>query len=374
MKNLSLLVLLLIPAAATALVSEKAALTRSRLLGAFSSPSGKLTLAPELVIPEPTESTALLLQANAIQTLSGRIRACKANVALVRGSITALKTFTIEQENALGNFPGPVPVVYACPIVVATDDNDGENTVIKVDMEAVAEAGADGILVSACQGAEIQTLEELATNTEWIETCQQAWDCGLQPIPEVTVNQAVATKWTEDDVTALVESVCSALKTDPVSILVTVNPVNAEQQEPVTLPTVPKSAGKRVPVLGSVRVTAGDNRVNIEQSRFKENGFTGTLLRSECLPGTRVQLDLEIVGKFWSACINDLKSTRSKTFSFRAKNKMHKNVATEWVNYQSDIMESGALGDPNESFSMNDSEGLSVMDEGNESGDYKGFA
>ncbi len=58
-----------------------------------------------------------------------------------------------------------------------------------------------------------------------------------------------------------------------------------------------------------------------------------------------LQPDLEIVGKFWSACINDLKSTESKAFSFRSKNNMEKNSGQQWMNCQSDIMTSNALCD-----------------------------
>lgn len=353
MKNLSLAVLLLSLADTYALVSEQAGVTRSRLFEAFASPSGKLSLAPELVIPEPLDSTAILLQANAIQTLSGRIRSCKANAALVQGSVTALKTFSVEQELSRGEFPGPVPVVYGCP------------SGTELDLSAIAEAGADGVLVSVCNGEEIKSIGEITENKEWIEACQQAWECGVQPIPEVTVGQAVAGKWTEDDVTSLVESISSELGADPVSVVFTVNPADEEQEEPVDLPKVPKALGKRIPVLGSVRITAGENRLSAESARFKECGFTGTLLRTECLPGVRLQLDLEIVGKFWGACINELKSTKSKNFSFRSKNNLETSAGTKWFNYQSEMMASGALGDPEES--------SSVMDMDDDSGDYQGF-
>ena len=119
-----------------------------------------------------------------------------------------------------------------------------------------------------------------------------------------------------------------------------------------------------MPILGSVRVVAGEGRIGAETARFKECGFTGTVLRNDCLPGFRNQLDLEIVGMFWNNAIQDLKSTRSKSFSFRSKNNMEKSQATVWGNYQKDVLESGALGDPNEMVSAVDSA----------AGDYQGFA
>jgi hypothetical protein len=359
MKNLSLTLLLLPVATTCALVSEQAGLTRGRLFEAFSSPSGKLTLAPELIIPEPKDSTAILLQSDAVRTLSTRVRNCKSNAAILQGSLTALQTFTVEQERARGNFPGPVPAVYVGPAEM------------ELDMEAVAEAGADGVLVAVCKGAAIQSLEDITTSQEWIDACKHAWECGVQPIPEVTVGQALAETWSEDDVTTMVESICSAVGCDPVSILLTVNPITTEQTEAVALPKVPKSLGKRVPILGSVRATAGDNRIAIETARFKEYGFTGVLLRSDCVPGFRLQPDLDIVGGFWSACINDLKSTRSKNFSFRSKNNMEENAGEKWMNYQSDIMTSGALGDENSHGGGSIDDLSDMMDD--KSGDYKGF-
>jgi hypothetical protein len=70
------------------------------------------------------------------------------------------------------------------------------------------------------------------------------------------------------------------------------------------------------------------------------------------------------VGQFWAACIHDLKSTRSKSFQFQSRNNMRKSVSAEWMKYQSNVIESGALGDPNDSYS--------VVNEA--AGEYKGFA
>lgn len=75
-------------------------------------------------------------------------------------------------------------------------------------------------------------------------------------------------------------------------------------------------------------------------------------------------LDLEVVGQFWASCIDDLRSVKSKSFAFRSKNNLEKKAATVWSIYQSNVIESGALGDPNESYSVVDSA----------AGDYQGFA
>jgi hypothetical protein len=344
-----LLPLFLIPLGATGMVTSD--VTRSRLSEAFLSPSGKLTLSPEIVIPEPTDPTAILLQTNAVQTLSSRIRACKANAAFLQGSVNALATFSAEQETARGNFPGPIPIIFCL---------QGS----EFDLGAIAESGADGVMIPVCSGNEIENLAEIATDSTFTDTCKAAWACGLQPIPEVTVGQKTASTWSEQDFENMVAQLSEATGNEPVTVLLTVNPIDEEQVDPVTLPTVPKALGRKVPILGSVRVTAGENRLGAETNRFKEDGFTGALLRSDCVPGFRMQPDLEIVSQFWAACISDLKSTKSKSFSFRSKNNMEKNVMTQWGNYQKSVVESGALGDPDESFS--------ALDE--QAGDYKGFA
>ena len=55
-------------------VAERSQLARSRLHEALSSPSGKLTLSPELIIDDPDDPTAILLQTSEIQQVSEIIR------------------------------------------------------------------------------------------------------------------------------------------------------------------------------------------------------------------------------------------------------------------------------------------------------------
>lgn len=340
---------LYMPTLVDALASEAAQLTRGRLFERLSSPSGKLTISPEIVIPEPSDPTAILLQADAVQTLSERIRTAKANSAWVSGGITSIQAFCSEQEKARGNFPGPLPVIY-CGNEVP-------------DLQSIAEAGAGGVVVQVCGGNEIESVEQITSDETLIKFCQSAVACGIQPIPEVTVSDVTAERWGEVEVEKLVDAICSALGNHPVSVLLTMNP-KTEEQKQVSLPKVPKSLGKKIPILGSVRVTAGKNRLGTETQRFRDAGFTGVILRSDCVPGFRLNPDLDIVGRFWSACIGDLKSTRSKTFEFNSRNNMEKSSVTQWAKYQNSVIESGALGDPEDSYS--------IVDEA--AGEYKGFA
>lgn len=324
-------------------VADRTQLARSRLHEALSSPSGKLTLSPEVVIHEPADLTAILLQSNAIQIVSNGIRNAKANAAYIHGSVTALQTFVSEQETARGNFPGPIPVVYC--------GECDEKT-----LRELSEAGAAGVLVTM----------QLDTLSDHAHFCKRAIDCGVQPIPEVILSTETAKSWTQADVTSLVESLSKSLDMEPVSVLLTVAGVPSDDEgtddDDVTLPPVSKELSKKIPILGSVRVAAGKNRIGAQTAILKEAGYTGSVLRAGCIPVAR-SADLEAVGRFWEACISDLKSTRSKSFSFRSKNRMEKNAAVEWLNYSKDVADSGALGD----FSGN------LDDVNADGGDYKGF-
>jgi len=50
--------------------SEQVQLARGRLHEALYSPSGKLTFSPEIIIPEPSDPTALLLQSSEVVKIS----------------------------------------------------------------------------------------------------------------------------------------------------------------------------------------------------------------------------------------------------------------------------------------------------------------
>jgi hypothetical protein len=265
--------------------------------------------------------------------------------------------------------------------VDAATDLEGAASEEHIDdrMKAVAEAGADGVLVRVLNGAEVRSVEDVATAKAWVMECQSARSVGLQPVPEVVVGEGVIQTWSEDDVTAVVDAVVTSMGGEsPVCVVLTVNPTPTEaidnpadngsddiaEPEHVALPTIPKALVRRVPVVGSVRAQAGDGRIGQETARMKDAGFSSVVLRHECLPGYRARLDLDIVGHFWASCIDDLKSVKSKSFSFRSKNNMEKSHGTVWANYQNSVIESGALGDPSESYSIVDSS----------AGEYKGFA
>lgn len=333
--------------------SEAAQLTRARLQQALSSPSGKLTLSPEIFVPEPNNPTAILLQGPAITQLSTNIRdKARANaVFLGADSLGSYRTFCKEQDEARGNFPGPVPVIYSATL------NDDATEYFE-DIREISEMGVSGVLVSVNEGSEISSLDEICGDAEtlWLKMCNAALECGLQPIPEIAAKYTAAAVWKEEEIKGLVEKLSDLIGEDPVSILISINPSNSEEDnsgddttleraETLQLPVIPRALGKRIPILASVRTGAGAGRLGEETARIKASGFTGAVLRRECVPGFPANPSLEFSSDFWSACIGDLKSTRSKTFNFRSKNNMETNVATQWANLQTNVMDSGALGD-----------------------------
>jgi hypothetical protein len=331
----------------------------NKLNAALSSPSGKLTYSPEILIPEPRDATSILLLTNSVQTLSERMRSCKSNVAFLRGSITALQTFTNEQASALGNFPGPVPAIYCYHC------NSPE-----INLMDVASAGADGIMMSllGSDSDEVSSISDIVAKSDnWVDAWKAAVSAGLQPIPELHIGESFAQKLTEEDMNTLLTAFTDKVGIEPAAFVFTMNQRvgDDDEQQPTVIPNIPKSFSKRIPIIGSVRANSdGENRLLYEETiRYKDAGYTGTFLRWDCIPGYQLQPNLELVGKFWFACISDLKSTRSKSFSFRSKNQMDVSAATKWGNYQRDVIESGALGDPGETASLNEAEG-----------DYQGFA
>ena len=108
---------------------------------------------------------------------------------------------------------------------------------------------------------------------------------------------------------------------------------------------------------------AGGGRIGSAVQAHKESGFNGVILRCDCLPGYRMNPDLDFVKNFWGAAIGDLKSTKSKNFNFRSKVALERDIPMEWFKYQKSVMESGALG--------GNEPGANPLDSAN--GDYQGF-
>jgi len=351
--------------------SSKAQTARSRLSEAFRSPSKKLTYHPEIVLPEPSDPTALLLRASEVTKLSSTLRMkAKANAIFVEGTVDALTPMGKEQEDARGNFPGPVPIIYS----LAGGGEDGSLSDTLNQLQSVD--GVEGVMVPFFDGKEINSVDSyLEESSDDISgKCGAIWDAGLQPIPEITISPS--TEWSEDDVIKLVDAIkdtCGGI--DPVSVVFTNaekekskedNEEEGEENDEASVPdiTIPTSIAKRLTFIGSVRAKAGEGRMNIAASKLSGCNFNGAFLRADCVPGYRLNPDLEVVGGFWSAAMGDIKSLKSKNFSFRSKVKLAKDVPMEWYNYQKDIMESGALGGSAHS-------GVGDLDP--DSGDYKGF-
>jgi len=291
----------------------------------------------------------------------------KANGLFVEGTVDALAPLGKEQESARGNFPGPVPIIYSW----TNSGNDDENNDMKSRLERLSKVdGVDGILIPFCVSKGIGSFEgyqeSVNGNPNLTELCGEIWAAGMQPIPELVVT--TGSEWSEDEVVRLVDAVketCGGV--DPVSIVFTNEETDRQKEEAddaqsVPEITIPESLSERLAFIGSIRTTAGDGRMNYAISQLSSCNFSGAFLRADCVPGYRLNPDLNVVGGFWSAALSDLKSLKSKNFSFRSKVKLEKDVPMEWYNYQKDVMDSGALG------LSGGPSGLNTA-----AGDYKGF-
>ena len=344
--------------------SPKAEIARLRLSESFRSPSGKITLHPELVLPEPSDPTALLLRATEVTKLSTAMRTkATANGLFVEGTTDALAPMGKEQESARGNFPGPVPIISSLAHIGRDDVKEKLEKLSNID-------GVEGVLVPFCVAKGISGydgyLESVNENPSLTELCGEIWAAGMQPIPEIVVSKG--SEWSEDEVVRLVDGVketCGGL--DPVSIVFTQEEAEQEGEEAEDAPStpeiiIPEALSDRIAFTGSIRTTAGDGRMGYAISQLKKCNFSAAFLRADCVPGYRLNPDLNVVGGFWSAALSDLKSLKSKNFGFRTKVKIEKDVPMEWYNYQKDVMDSGALGLSGGPSGLN-----------TEAGDYKGF-
>lgn len=357
MKISALFVLLLAKASALAPSYER---NHSILQQSLSSIANKLTLSPEIIIPEPSDPTALLLQKTEIEKMSNALRVkAKANAAFLSGSVGNIATFCAEQETARGNFPGPLPIIYC-----------GEG-----DYKELAERGTAGVLFSL--NGEISDADSIDM-TGLKDIFEEVKECGMALIPELILSKE--NEWSEDALNTIVDKVVEECGgNDPAAILLTLGAI-ADEEESVevdesdddenaaavslSLPSVAKDLSKRFPILGSVRAVAGGGRMGSSVNSHKDAGFKGCVLRCDCLPGFRMNPDLDFVGGFWGAAIGDLKSTKSKNFNFRSTIALDRDIPMEWYNYQKDVMESGALGSPSGG-------GSDPIDTDN--GDYVGF-
>lgn len=313
--------------------------------------------------------------------------------------MTSLYQVTNEQDEALGSFPGPIPVIYC-----ATSSDDLTDEELWSDL---AGNGCSGIFVTCNDGNSISCVDDFSAEEAWMK---KALNVGIQPIPEIVLK--MDKKWEEGDIDSILNLLADKCGHSecPVGIVLTLDTSHideVENEDPVeeeeedddddgfkmidpndigkekedvsasttndnvekmnevweNFPKLSRAIKKRSSILGSVRVDGSQLRDYTAQ--LKSKGFSGAFLRADCVPGFRLNPDLEFVGKFWTSVIADLKSTRSKSFGFRSKVALEKDIPMEWLNYQQDVMESGALGSTSAAAAA---EGLDT-----ENGDFVGF-
>ena len=333
---------------------------KSVIQDALRSITGKLSYAPEIVLPDPIDPTAMLLLTSNIQKMSAMLRSeAKASVLWIgSNSENNLATLVSEQEESRGSFPGPIPVIYC----------GGSTSSNLLSVDAIKKAGAIGVVLSIGKDDDnenvIQSLEDVSNVISKSSELYHAYvSADLEVIPEVSLCSSFAKNC---DMEALVDAVVSNLcgGEDPTALLISVvregnvilegkpSTEDAEiyeiDESEFPLPTVPKQLTKRVPIVCSVKCAA--TVVSQCAALVKKAGFNGAVLHADCIPGgSRINPDLDFVGRFWAYIVGDLKSLRSKSFGFRAKMdklKMTRDVPAEWAKLHQDVAESGALGAP----------------------------
>lgn len=364
---------------------------RNRLSQALSSPvQGKVSISPEISIPESFDPTALLLQTTHINHLSESLRTrAKANAIFwsttTTTSLDSLKQFEEEQQTSHGKIPSPLPIIYCCPPTAATTLNSDLLT-------RISSLGVCGILVPINDGIEISNTDELVVlhhdNDDKQDIVlnhsiyEKALSYGLHAIPEITLHPK--SSWTDSDVVSLVSTIQTKFGfVNPVAIAFTfgsssssTSTDNNDEEKisslPISkLPTKDQIGG--MPILGSVRAmvgtgTGGDDRLHSHVSTLKAAGFSGVILRSDCVPYLGSS-NIEFLTKFWCSVITQLKSVRSKAFGgFRTKNQLDDTTgANAWAKYTSKLLDEGVLP----SSAPETSTGSS--DFNTDRGDYKGF-
>lgn len=220
----------------------------------------------------------------------------------------------------------------------------------------IASAGAIGMLLPLTTSA-ITSLDDISEGGDAEQYYKIYTEAGLEPIPEVLLDESFAVECNvEELVDIIAKQFCGG--EEPAAVLVTVNtevPLpsakaaddeSSDNEIDLPLPSVPRALKKRVPILGSMKCAA--QQVSKCAGKHKDAGFTGSVLRAECVPGGgRMNPDLKFVGDFWTYIVSDLKSVRSKSFGFRSKTdnlNVGDNVPGEWAKYQEDVISSGALG------------------------------
>jgi hypothetical protein len=214
---------------------------------------------------------------------------------------------------------------------------------------------------------------------------ENALSHGLHAIPEIILHPK--SSWTESDVESLVSTLKSKFGfINPVAIAFTFgssssssfinnNKNHNNEEEMTSLPILKLPARHQLGdtvILGSVRAPVGgggegDAELHNQISKLKAAGFSGVILRSDCVPYLGSS-NLEFLTKFWCSVITQLKSVRSKAFGgFRTKNQLDDNTgANAWAKYTSKLLDEGVL--PSSTPETSTSSDLNT-----DRGDYKGF-
>jgi len=309
---------------------------------------GKITLGLTYEPPTPSDATQVILLTVDIPKCSKELREkgkCKyivvpgETVKRDEGWEVDFKSF-LEEQNANaepGSLPGPTRVFL---------DVTRDPTLWNDKIPSLKKSGLAGVLVDKH--------EDIA----------KAESLNLPALYKI--NDYDHTKGL--DVTAYISTLSEKLSSNLAGCVLPGHPegfYDQDENKPPTLLQKPPPPYDDLPIiieLGGVK--AGDGELQYATRKLAGMGYSSILMLPSILP-VGLPPTLPDITNFWVAALSTLGSLRSNKFGgFRSKVALEKDVPMEWLNYQKDVMSSGALGATGEKPSA---------DINTDAGDYQGF-
>lgn len=242
------------------------------------------------------------LRAMPMRALSQVLREAGVSCIAVRGRGSLIEHICNEQAEARGMFPGPVPVMYI--------PAPGET--VQEGIADLAKAGVSGVMISQTIGAEGVPLDQAVAALAAEAAAVHSAD--LQAIVEIIVDAAAG----EDDslVPKVLGDIQSKVRADGVVVSASAGPL---------MP--PPTSMEVEMVVGGVR--APWNTIRSACDEMHAMGYSGALLRSECMPLAARRI--EDWGDFWKNIVMNVRSAKSKTLTIMVGQQQEKDAMQAYV-------------------------------------------
>eukprot|EP00617_Octactis_speculum_P020925 CAMPEP_0185762820 /NCGR_PEP_ID=MMETSP1174-20130828/21791_1 /TAXON_ID=35687 /ORGANISM="Dictyocha speculum, Strain CCMP1381" /LENGTH=324 /DNA_ID=CAMNT_0028444665 /DNA_START=41 /DNA_END=1015 /DNA_ORIENTATION=- len=301
----------------------------SAITQASRSPVGRITLSVEL-------ATANDADEKEVSELSQLCRVKAKTSCIFVKELEMLKIIVGEQQTAIGNFPGPVPVLY---------EPSGSSDTYVAEVAAAAAAGADAFVIPVGEMMTSETDGIIMPESDVVS----AADGKLELIPELKLAGSVS----EDELLGALDTIRHSVAFDTVIL----------SCDFPTAPSLPKELVKSTTVIGRVSVDPGAGQLSEAVQTFEKCGYNGAVISSTCVPR---MIGVVGSGAYWQAALTSLKKRSSSKFAgvrTRVSTKWSGDAApTAWLEYFQEAADtSGWL----------DSGAEEVID--SDGGDWKGF-